>query len=431
MTSPSAPWHEHFCACQPNLIRFLARQTGDLDEARELAQETWLRVAESALAEASPDTLSPEAARCYFFTTAARLALDRLRGRRRQARYLIEAAAADPVLDHDVAERIMYQQALSEVDGAIARLPSRAREAFVAHRLDGEKQVAIAERLGVSVNLVERDLGHASDRIEAALHRWRGSARDEIERGRAGRSRRRSLGRLLTLIGLSASGLGAWQLSQWWQARLQWQSTVLSRTGQRLRRALPDGSELALDAASELRLRYFASRREAQLLAGAVYLDIAPDPGRPFVIAAGTVQIIVLGTRLGIERLDDAVIVQVEHGRVRVSGSAAQRELVAGDSLIVVHDTAGRTEWRQGRVNEAAGWRRGELAFDQQALGWVIARLQRYTPRRLDIEPAAGALIVSGHLRIAEADQWLRALPGSAPVRLLPLPDGGLSIERR
>ena len=86
----------------------------------------------------------------------------------------------------------------------------------------------------------------------------------------------------------------------------------------------------------------------------------------------------------------------------------------------------------QARVAGAsAAWREGELVFEQEPLGRVVHRLGRYTRRRLVVEEGAAQLAISGHVRIAQTERWLRGLPQFAPVQVSVLDDGGLRIARR
>ena len=452
-------WHEHFCACQQTLVGYLARKTGCLDEARELAQETWLRVAESGLVDAGEADLSPERARGYIFTTADHLCVDRLRRRRRHDRAMVDLARLGPASDLDVADRVMYRQALAAVDKAIEDLPERMHDAFVSHRLDGEKQAAIARRHGVSLNLIERDLARAGACVEAAVHRWRGSGANDLAQLNEPRSRRRRrLGSLLGLAALLAAGAPAWRH---WRQRLLWESTLASTTGQVLSRELPDGSSLVLDARSEVELLYFADRREARLRQGAAFFSVAKEAHRPFTVRAGEIRVTVIGTRFAVEVGVEAIVVQVESGRVRVghdtshdaghdtthdadqAGAPARTdrdgstdrdgivELNRGESLRIPFDSWPVGSWRRGVSDQPAAWRHGELVFADASLGEVIGRLQRYTSVRLDLDPAVAGLAISGHLRIAEAGQWLKALPAGLPLRVRDTADGGLQISAR
>jgi RNA polymerase sigma factor (sigma-70 family) len=426
MPIPSASWnatrwHPLFCACQQQLLAYLARKTGSRDEARELAQETWLR-----LAQAGDGSPTQEAARAYLFATAKHLAVDRLRQRGVQQRGLDDWALLQPEAERDVADRAMYRQALQVVEQALAGLPERMRAVLLAHRLQGERQADIARRLQVSLNTVERDLMQADACLEAALLRWRGGDAG-VE---ATKRRRRALGALLGMAGL---GFGAWPAWRMWSGRVLWQGELASATGVQRRLELPDGSLVRVDAASRVVLTYRADGREASLLQGAAFFAVERDEARPFVVDAGPVRVTVLGTRFGVEREADAVLVQVESGRVQVAHGGAGRhlQLQAGQSLRVPLDGGTDAAWQAQPQPRPSTWREGELVFEQETLGRVVQRLVRYTPRRLLVQDDAAGLAISGHVRLAQAERWLRNLPRFAPVQVAVMEDGGLRIARR
>lgn len=424
-----------------DLLRVATRSTGSRDEAGDLVHDTWLRLAEHAqgAADEPPDqdavSAAPRDATAYLAAMAQNLALDAHRRRQRQGRYLgAEAVREQLAPSHapDVADTVMYRQALAALEAALAALPERCRAVFVAHRVQGERQSDIAARLGVSLNTVERDLMQANDCIEDALHRWRGSSLASVRRT----GRRRSLG---TLLGLAGMGLGAsvgWQ--QWYRhSHVQWQASWSSPHGRQVRHALPDGSSLLLDALSSAELAYFATRRTVQLAQGAAFFAVARDEDRPFTVQAAGLRVTVLGTRFGVEitpRPDGGaaqVSVQVESGRVRVerdadgTGAAFAHELAAEQGL----------QWRSGqdapqlRAQEtAAPWRHGELVFADATLGEALQRLSRYTPFVLRSTPDVADLQLSGRVRIAQAQAWIRALPRVLPVQVRPQAGGGLLV---
>lgn len=409
-----------------DLLRIATRSTGGRDEARDLVHDTWLRLAEHAQAGAG-DASTPETPRdptAYLAVMAQHLALDGQRRSQRLARHVDEAALhaqLAPPHSPDVADTVMYRQALSVLEQALADLPERCRAAFVAHRVHGERQPEIAARLGVSLNTVERDLMQAGDCIADALLRWRGTAASVRQPGR-----RRSLAALLGVAGMGVGGVIGWrQWQQHQQEQVLWQAALTSPHSRQTRHALPDGSTLQLDALSSAQLQFFAGRREVQLVQGAAFFAVARDVARPFSVQVGPVRVTVLGTRFGVERLpgaDAAVLVQVESGRVRVSpgpGRPAQ-ELSAGQAVQVRADGS----LAAALVSQAAPWRHGELVFDQATLGEVLARLSRYAPYALAATPAAARLPVSGRVRIAQARAWLDALPQALPVRVQQQPDG-------
>lgn len=339
------------------------------------------------------------------------------------AGYLAECEQVDasaPAHTPDVAESAMYRQALVVVENALAALRPRARDAYLAHGLHGEKQVDIAARLGVSLNTVERDIGTATRCIEDALHAWRHTSPRGAPPQAA--SRRRSLAALLGVFAVGVTGTAVWQHLQ--REALRFQTALTTPRARQLQRSLPDGSELTLDASSHLDIDYSAERRLTRLLEGAAFFAVQRDANRPFIVQVQGVQVTVLGTRFGVE-IDggNGVLVQVESGRVRVDAYGRTHELTAGQSLRAFD---GETLLKD--IARPAAWRQGEIEFDAVPLADALARVERYSATRLRATPAAGQLRISGTLRVADARDWLASLPQVLPVRTRTLPDGGVEV---
>ncbi|MBB4221381.1 sigma-70 family RNA polymerase sigma factor [Variovorax guangxiensis] len=401
-----------------DLVRFIARRTGSTHDARELAHDTWLRLAERAESPQHGGETPPEpAARAYVYEVAENIAIDHLRRRRRGMERFATAshidaddcAAREPGT-HDVADLCAHRQALDAVDAALRKLPQRSRDIFLADRLEGIGHAALAERYGVSIKTVEREVMRALDSIEAALHRWRGDA-VPVRTGR-----RRALS---TLLGIAGLGIGSAVL---WQAWRQWvpdyQGSLSTAIGRIRSQALPDGSRLTLDADSRAEVTYYAARRTVRLLAGSVFFDVARDESRPFVVTALGHEITVLGTRFEAALQDGSLCVAVQSGRVRVRSSGGEERILgAGDSARI--DASRRfTTAHPGEAAAVASWREGWLDFHHVPLGEVVSRLARYSPRPLRVEPDAASLPVFGRVQIAQAGTWLRLLPGSLPVQV-------------
>lgn len=427
------------------LLGYLSRRTGNADEARELAHDTWLRVADLAREGREPAWRDDGEARAYLFTIARNLVIDQRR-RDGLARQHGEPGPVTASLAPDTADAAMYGQAIHAVETALAALPERTRTIFLRHRVDGVDQGTLAAEHRISRNMVEREVMLAMDRLQSAMEGWHAGRPGEAAAS-ARRGRRRSLASLLTLAGL---GLGAGLGWRWWQFSVpQWQLHAQTPLGRSLRQPLPDGSVVTLDALTRLQLAYYGRRRSATLLQGAAFFDIRTDAQRPFVVdvpapvaadaaspgtstgtrtaGAGSLRVTVLGTRFGVERrVDGGVEVQVEAGRVRVEalderGRARHAvELGPGEGLRQAA-AAGIDEPLQvqqrpaGQV--AAGWRQGGVEFDDTPLAEAIERLSRYLPRPVDLDPAVASLRLSGLVRIAQAEDFLRALPGILPVR--------------
>lgn len=419
-----APLLKAFQESYQDLVRFIARRTGNTQDARELAHDAWLRLAERAdgvCAEAPP------AARAYVYAVAENIAIDHLRRRQRGAERFAatDGPPPEPRGPHaaDVAERLSHRQALDAVTQALQALPARSQAIFLADRLDGASHAELAVQHGISVKTVEREVMRAMDGVEAALHRWRGEAAAPARRGR-----RRALSALLGVAGLTV-GAGLWQA--WRRTLPQFEAALATAVGRIQAHTLPDGSRLTLDAASRAEVAFFAGRRQVWLLAGGAFFDVAHDADRPFTVQALGHQVTVLGTRFAMDLGADGLHVAVESGRVQLrSASGGTRVLDAGDSA---HIDAAQEIHTTARPTEVASWRTGWLDFHHVPLGEAVARLARYSTRPLHVAPDAAQLPVVGRVRIADASGWLRLLPGSLPVRVdgADRPDGPVVVSRR
>lgn len=139
-------FHEH----NAMLVRLLATRLHSVSDAKEVAQEAYVRVLQLDKPGAS------NLLRAYLFRVALNLAIDRLRHRTVEDRVqssepdLVEAAEdlCDP--ERHVAAR----EELGLVASCMRELPEKCGKAFLMYRLEGETQEQIAKHLGVSDRMV-------------------------------------------------------------------------------------------------------------------------------------------------------------------------------------------------------------------------------------------------------------------------------------
>lgn len=149
------------------LKAWLRRKLGCPDQAADVAQDTFLRL---LTAKTLPADLAEP--RAYLTTAARRLMLDRLRRERIEQAYL-EAMARTLYAQPQQApspEAVMSAiQALAQLAEALATLAPKGREAFLLHYLEDETQPAVAERLGISVRMVQKYLAQGLLRCHQVL----------------------------------------------------------------------------------------------------------------------------------------------------------------------------------------------------------------------------------------------------------------------
>jgi len=147
------------------LIGTWTRRLRNRQQAEDLAHDTFVRVLESQAA-------SVEQPRAYLHQTARNIAVDSYRREDRRGTLELEAIhhSAPPTGD---PEHFMHAIQLADfIERALGELPVNCRKAFVWQKIEGLTQAEIAERLGLSKNMVEkymiRTLRHLRERLDGA-----------------------------------------------------------------------------------------------------------------------------------------------------------------------------------------------------------------------------------------------------------------------
>lgn len=150
------------------LLRFLkARGAGE--EAEDLLQEIWLKIARSG-----PDQIRVTAPLPYLFQVANSLMIDRYRSSRQAAlrdQSWLESTGGDAenAQAMPTPERIAIgRDLLQHVERALEQAGPRAAAIFRRHRIDGVPQREIAGEFGLSLSTIESDL-RAAYRAIASL----------------------------------------------------------------------------------------------------------------------------------------------------------------------------------------------------------------------------------------------------------------------
>lgn len=168
MTSYDNDLLSAFLHTQPQIKRYLAKATGSHQDAEDIAQEAWIKLARNgATALAAPVP--------YLMRIVRTLALDHGRGRKRQLTCvevddLLSLTDERPDPEHEVDGKDQLQM-LTRI---MAELPERQRLILVATRLHQRPHAELAAEFAVSVRTIELEVRKALDYCSARL--------DEINR---------------------------------------------------------------------------------------------------------------------------------------------------------------------------------------------------------------------------------------------------------
>ncbi|MFL1528927.1 FecR domain-containing protein [Pseudomonas sp. O230] len=230
------------------------------------------------------------------------------------------------------------------------------------------------------------------------------------------RAKRRDVLKVLSIL-LAAGGAGT----------LAWNTTPLptlmadqrTGTGERRRLRLDDGSQLQLNTATAVDIRYSDTLREVRLLSGEILIETARDDlARPFIVHTAEGSIRALGTRFIVrcEAGRTQVCVQehaVEVRTARLTGRPVRVD--SGQQLSFAHDSVGSVHQANP---QADAWTRDMLVVNDWRLGDFILELQRYRPGHLGCDRAVAALRISGAFHLGSTDTILDNLTSTLPVRI-------------
>jgi RNA polymerase sigma factor (sigma-70 family) len=146
------------------LHRYLVRRVHSEENARDLAQEAYLRLLRVNDAEAVRKPLA------YLYRIAANVVYE-FRLRERNERVTFDSQAVEQLAEHpqdladELTERLSTQQQLEHV---LAQLPPLYQAVFVLRKRDGMSYPEIARTLQISVHTVKKYLARAIVQCRAA-----------------------------------------------------------------------------------------------------------------------------------------------------------------------------------------------------------------------------------------------------------------------
>ena len=140
------------------LVGWLRRKLDCSEQARDLAQDTFLRILRRRRGGTLPGFQEP---RAYLTTIAHGLVVDHWRRSDLERAWLQTLAAIPPEHVPSPETRQLVLETLMRVDRVLDTLKPAARQAFLLAQVDGLTCPQIAARLGVSLSTVERHIASA------------------------------------------------------------------------------------------------------------------------------------------------------------------------------------------------------------------------------------------------------------------------------
>ena len=189
---------------------------------------------------------------------------------------------------------------------------------------------------------------------------------------------------------------------------------------------LADGTQVELNAQTNLRVEITAETRYVRLASGQAFFTVTRDPARPFTVETPAGSVRVTGTQFDVRAETAGTLdVLVAEGTVQVrpadpgdGRSVAPVVLGSGDQLKAGPEGLHRSKLSAAELDDALAWRQGRIIFDGVPLSEALARFARYHGQGITASPEAASLRVGGRFSLDDLNGFLTTLEDILPVRV-------------
>jgi transmembrane sensor len=259
----------------------------------------------------------------------------------------------------------------------------------------------------------------------------------EAGRGRWVRSKRfaiaHRLGIAAAIVVVAMGSLFVWT---------QQSDAYSTSAGERRVVTLADGSQVALDSRSEVKVQYSAHARELTLTRGQARFDVAHDVERPFTVTADGHKVIATGTSFNVDLFGPSLLVTLIEGHIVVSSAPTFSQPANIDSQIdriildageqVVFSPRAAPSIAHVNLGQATAWENGEVVFENDPLPVVVARINRYARHGVVIaDTETSELRISGVFHTGDIDGFVSTIAAYLPVRVDKSADGTTRLTHR
>jgi transmembrane sensor len=198
---------------------------------------------------------------------------------------------------------------------------------------------------------------------------------------------------------------------------------ISTAVGEIRRVPLADGSTAAINTASEIAVAMKEARRIVRLDKGEAYFQVAHDRARPFIVEAGRIRVLAVGTAFSVRRRENGADVLVTEGVVEAWADGAEgnkARIVAGQRAFIANNSAIReTRADSSEVDRALAWRSGRIDLAGESLQHAVDEFNRYNARQIVIaDPRLAQERFYGVFRTDDPEGFATAVHASLNVRV-------------
>lgn len=197
---------------------------------------------------------------------------------------------------------------------------------------------------------------------------------------------------------------------------------------------LDDGSVVSFNSETKVHFPSEFSSLERRIILeyGELFLQVAKEEKRPFIVETKGTEIEVLGTSFNINAYpEQPLTTTLVTGKVRVKREEKQLEITAGSQVVV--DSSGNMDVRRVNTDNVVAWLKGLFLFKEVTLGEIITQLRRwYDVEILIDDPKLKDYTFTGVLERKEPIEYtLNLIEQTSDIQSYLAADGMIHLKRR
>jgi len=192
-------------------------------------------------------------------------------------------------------------------------------------------------------------------------------------------------------------------------------------TGKWETHTLADNTKVTLNSRTSVNVRFSAEQRTLELIEGGIFVDVARDPARPFVVETKEGSVRALGTRFIVDRDGDNTRLNMLESKVMVSSKemkdrSPNNTVVGAGQSVAIQNGHIETLPDIDVEGYARAWERRQLVVNDAPLSFVLAQIGRHRPGYLYFDKKDfDAIRVSAVIPLDDTTSSLQLLKNNYP----------------
>ncbi|WP_418184749.1 FecR family protein [Aliarcobacter vitoriensis] len=204
-----------------------------------------------------------------------------------------------------------------------------------------------------------------------------------------------------------------------------------------IKEQLPDGSNIFIDAKTNINIEFFGNKRIVHLIDGRALFEVAKDEDRVFIIKSDNINIEVIGTKFEVIHKKDSTTINVENGTVKTYYSKyffdKQNQAILTKAQTISYSNSIGTIDQIADIPKVkiAPWIENKIVLDKTQLKDALEEFSKYSDISIEfLSKEVENYLITGEFSSTQIDIFLKTITKIYPIKI-DKKDNVLKVSRR